>query len=117
MVLILLLLLGFLGLRFGSALFQEDRPFLTLYSVMKLELSNQIFEQVIETSENKIYVSKTSAFSQEIFQEFMAEKDWQFKEQMGSGFFCEKDGLSAVVTTRMYTKHYFLWTVPKEVQN
>ncbi|MFV8828557.1 hypothetical protein [Alkalihalobacterium sp. APHAB7] len=112
---VLVLLISFIGLRFGSALFQEERPLLMLYTVMKLEFSDHDFELISDTSTSKRYISKTRVSSEEIFHIYMSERGWNFKEQMGSGFIFEKDGMVRVVTTRMYTRHYFIWSVPNEI--
>lgn len=59
MITLLVLLISLIELRFGSALFQEERPLFTLYTVMKLEFSDNDFELVNDTSQGKRYVSKT----------------------------------------------------------
>lgn len=117
-LLILLVTIGLIGIRFGSALFQEENTFEILASITKLEFSDNHYIQVTDTSQGIRFVSKNRVGSQEqIIKDFLEEKEWEFKEQMGSGYFFEKDGVTVVVETRLYTKNYFLWIVPNEVFN
>ncbi|MCM3627769.1 hypothetical protein M3194_10360 [Paenibacillus glycanilyticus] len=50
-----------------------------------------------------------------IVKRYMKQRDWDYKEQMGSGLVFERNGESIVIETRLYTKHYYLWDIPNEV--
>ncbi|WP_245712485.1 hypothetical protein [Anaerobacillus alkalilacustris] len=115
---IVILLIGIIGIKFGSALGQEGNPTPVLTAIMKLESSNSHYEQVTDTEQGIKFVSKNGSGSQEkIIKEFMVEKGFEFKEQMGSGYIFEKDEMTTIVVTRLFTKNYFLWEVPNEVNN
>ena len=117
-LLILIVAIGFIGIRFGSALFQEENTIEIIASITKLDLANTNYIEVTDDSERTRYVSKNKSGSQEkIIKEFMRENGWQYKEQMGSGFIFEKDRVTVTIGTRLFTKNYFLWDVPKEVSH
>ncbi|WP_047983487.1 hypothetical protein [Ornithinibacillus californiensis] len=114
--LVLIVAIGFIGIRFGSALFQEENTTEIIASITKLEFTSNDYIKVTDTSHGIRYVSKNESGSQErVIKEFMKENEWQFKEQMGSGFLFMKDGMNVTVGTRLFSKNYFLWDVPKEV--
>ncbi len=117
-LLFFLLFFSFIGLRFGSALTQEGNPFPYLIAIIKYELSNNGYEKVLETSNEIRYVSdhkKKDPLG--MTKEFMKREGWKFKEQMGSGLVFEKDKVDITIETRQYSKHYFIWDVPKEIFN
>jgi hypothetical protein len=117
-VLFLLLLLGFIGLKFGSALTQEGNPIPYLIAISKYEFSNNGYEEVLKKSDKIRYVSK---FEEKnplgMTKEFMKDKGWEFKEQMGSGLIFEKNDEIITIETRQYTKHYSIWDIPKDLLN
>jgi hypothetical protein len=114
----LLLLLVFIGLRFGSALTQEGNPIPYLIAITKYEFSNNGYEEVLERSDKIRYVSKfEKKYPLGMTKEFMKDKGWEFKEQMGSGLIFEKNDEIITIGTRQYTKQYFIWDIPKEVFN
>lgn len=113
-LLIFIVFIGFIGIRFGSALFQEENTIQIIVSITKLEFSTKDYVKVTETVQRIRYVSKNkNGLQGEIINEFMQEYGWQFIEQAGSGYIFEKDGKTIVVETRLFTKNYFLWSVPK----
>lgn len=113
-ILIVVLLLGFIGLRFGSALTQEGNPIPYLIAIAKYELSNNGYEKVLETSKEIRYISSfETKYPLGMAIEFMKNKGWKFKEQMGSGLIFEKDNEVLTISTRQYSTHYFIWDVPK----
>ena len=115
---LLILLFVFITLRFGNALMQEGNPIPILTSIIKLELTNSNYQQFSKINNGNRYVSKNIKSSRtDLVKEFMKEKDWDFKEQMGAGLVFEKDEEVVTISTRLYSKHYFLWDIPKEVLN
>jgi hypothetical protein len=116
LLIVILLPLGFIYLRFGSALTQEGNPVPYLSSIMKLELSNNGKEKVVDGQHKERYISEFKVkYPYGIAIEYMESLGWEFKEQMGSGFIFEKNGQQAVVGTRQFSKQYYIWDVPKEV--
>ena len=115
-LLILIVAIGFIVIRFGSALFQEENTTEIIASITKLEFSTNDYIKVTEISQRIRYVSKNeNGFQEKVIKEFMQENGWQFKDQAGSGYIFEKDGETIVVEAKLFTKNYFLWSVPKEV--
>jgi len=109
---------GLITLRFGSALFQEGNPIPILTSIMGLEISNSDYEQFSESKIRNRYVSANTGKSRNnVIREFMKEKGWDFKEQMGSGLVFENGGETLVIETRQYSNHYIVWSIPSEFFN
>ena len=80
------LFFGFIGLRFGSALTQEGNPVPYLIGISKYELSNNGYEEVLETTNEIRYISESEKkYPLGMPKEFMKTKGWEFKEQIGSG--------------------------------
>lgn len=118
MLLLLIIMTGLITLRFGSALFQEGNPLPILTSIMDLELSNSEYEKFSESKIRNRYVSaNTGKFRTNVIKEFMKEKGWDFKEQMGSSLVFENDEETLVIETRQYSNHYILWSIPSEFFN
>jgi hypothetical protein len=116
LLIVILLPLGYIFIRFGSALTQEGNPVPYLRSIMKLELSNNGKEKVVDGQHEERYISEFKVkYPYGIAIEYMDSLGWEFKEQMGSGFIFEKNGQQTVVETRQFTKEYYIWDVPKEV--
>jgi hypothetical protein len=116
LLIVILLPLGYIFIRFGSALTQEGNPVPYLRSIMKLELSNNGKEKVVDGQHEERYISEFKVkYPYGIAIEYMDSLGWEFKEQMGSGFIFEKNGQQTIVETRQFTKEYYIWDVPKEV--
>ncbi|MRG86071.1 hypothetical protein GH754_06990 [Salinibacillus xinjiangensis] len=114
LMIVLVLSIGFLIIRFGSALTQEGNPIPILTSIAKLELSNRDYQLVTETSNESTYISQNVADSDYlVIKQFMEDHGWGFKEQLGSGLVFVKDNETRLIETRLYSKHYFLWSVPR----
>jgi hypothetical protein len=117
-LLFFLLFFGLIGLRFGSVLTQEGNPIPYLIAISKYELSNNGYEEVLETTNEIKYVSEfEKKYPLGMAKEFMKTKGWEFKEQMGSGLIFEKDKETITIETRQYSKHYFIWDIPKKILN
>ncbi|MTI70531.1 MAG: hypothetical protein FH751_09805 [Firmicutes bacterium] len=115
-LIILLMIFGFFTLRFRSSLMEEGNPIPILSSIIKLELTNSTYQQFSKNNNQNSYVSKNNKNSRfDLVKQFMEEKNYDFIEQKGSGFVFEKEGKIVTIETRLYSKYYFLWDVPKEV--
>ncbi|BCB04154.1 hypothetical protein [Bacillus sp. KH172YL63] len=114
---ILVLTVGFIGLKFGSALTQEGNPVPYLKAIIQYELSGVSFKEVVENQYHIRYVSGSK--EQDPYRpvkDFMKNHGWAFKEQIGSGLVFVKDGGRVTVETRQYSESYDLWDVPKEIE-
>ncbi|GMK43713.1 hypothetical protein PghCCS26_08400 [Paenibacillus glycanilyticus] len=110
------MLIGFIVLRFGSALSQEGNPAPILSAIAKLEYSDESHMRFDATDKGSRYVSANSGQDRyEPVKAYMKQYGWSFKEQMGSGLMFERNGQSSVIETRLYSKHYYLWDIPNEV--
>lgn len=99
---------------YGNVLFQEGNPIPVVSSILKLEFSNADYVK-FSASPTK-YISKFNSAGDRysIIKEYMKKKGWEFKEQMGSGLIFDKNGEQTVISTRQYTKNYFIWSVPEQ---
>ncbi|MFS1515859.1 hypothetical protein V1503_04950 [Bacillus sp. SCS-151] len=115
-LLFFLVFFGFIGLRFGSALTQEGNPIPYLFAISKYEISNNEYEKVLEKTNQIRYIS---GFEEKYplgrVKEFMKTNGWEFKDQVGSGLIFKKDKVTITIETRQYSKHYFIWDIPKEI--
>ncbi|MGD6800987.1 hypothetical protein ACQCVK_11875 [Rossellomorea vietnamensis] len=116
--LIFFLFLGFVTLRFGSALTQEGNPVPYLAAIGQYELSNNGYHEVLRTTNRIRYISEfEDKYPLGMAIEYMESLGWEFKEQIGSGLMFEKGGETITIETRQYSKHYFIWDVPREILN
>lgn len=122
----IILILGFIGLRFGSALFQEGNPIPILHAILKLELENKGFQRIdlglnqeITTHYDRETVTYVSHYKVKypygMPKESLKSLGWTYKEQVGSGLLFEMEGKVITVATRQFSKHYYLWRLPKSV--
>lgn len=97
---------------YGNVLFQEGNPIPLIKSIVELELDKTEYAQF---SDDPIsYISKSKSDRENIIKEYMNEKEWIYKEQVGSSYFFTKDGEEVSVPTSQYTRHYFIWKIPAE---
>lgn len=114
-LIVVILFLGFISFRFGSALSQEKNPIQILTSIMKLEISNNGFQKVSENNYGEKYVSENNVECQYcIPKKFLEDYGWTYKEQMGSALIFEKNNREITIGTRLYSRYYYLWQVPKD---
>lgn len=115
-ILLVVLMVGFIVIRFGSALSQEGNPVSILISILELDFSDSDYEKFSETVKYDRYVSENTGVSRfDVIKGFMKEKGWEFKEQMGSGLLFDKGEQTIIVETVQYSKYYILWNIPSEV--
>lgn len=113
---LLILLAGFIALRFGSALSQEGNPLPILYSISKLEFTKSNFESYSKSDKSTSFVTKnTGEYKYDIVKGIMSNNGWIFKEQIGSGLIFEKFGVTKVVETRQFSRYYILSVIPNDV--
>lgn len=109
-------LIGFLVLRFGSALSQEGNPAPILSSIAELEYRGEDYVQFDTTDRGNKYVSANAGQDRYApVKAFMKQHGWDYKEQLGAGLVFERNGQSAVIETRLFSEHYYLWHIPNEV--
>lgn len=101
-----IVIIGILILLYSPVIFQEGNPLSQLKGVFQLNFGNGKIVKL--SSEDKLYLTK-SKNSQAVLTNFMKDKGYEFTEQMGSGYFFEKDnGESIVVTHKYYSRFYSL---------
>ena len=106
------LLFGIVIGMYGNVLFQEGNPIPLIKSIVELELNEDKF---VRFSDDPIsYISKSKIDRENTIIEYMNEKDWTYKEQMGSSYFFTRGEEEISVPTRQFTRYYFIWKVPAE---
>lgn len=106
-------ILGFIVGAYGNVIFQEGNPIPVISSIIKLEFTDVEFVQYSYAPDQYISEFQSGPDRYKVVTDFMKEKGWAFKEQMGSGLIFENDGEQMVVGTRQYTKNYFVWSIPE----
>jgi len=102
------LLLGVFIIFYTPVIFQEGNPWPQIKGIAQLTFSDKDVVK-LDIGENK-YITKSD--NPETIKFFMKEKDYDFTEQMGSGYlFKSSTGASAVATHRYYSRYYSLWTI------
>lgn len=99
---------------YGNVLFQEGNPIPVVSSILKLEFSEREYVKFSTSPTRYLSKFKTSGDRYSIIKEYMKKKGWEFEEQMGSGFIFVKNGEQTIISTRQYTKNYFIWSVPEQ---
>ncbi|MFT4416413.1 hypothetical protein ACLM5H_21340 [Fredinandcohnia humi] len=112
----IVLVIGFVTIRFGSALTQEGNPVPIFSAISKLTFGNTEFVEFSVAENEHRYVSKNNNESRYmVVEDYMKERGWDFYEQMGSGLVFKKADKTTVIETRLFTGRYFLWDVPSEI--
>ncbi|MET3698871.1 putative zinc finger protein [Bacillus oleivorans] len=106
--------LGFFVGTFGNVLFQEGNPIPVISSIIKLEFTNAEYVEFSNATNRFISEIKSSDDRYSVVKKYMSERGWAFKEQMGSGLIFENEAEQIVIETRLYTKNYFIWSVPEK---
>ena len=114
-ILLLVVLIFVLSLfLYSPIIFQEGNPWLQIKGIARLTLGkNEIVK--ISDQENK-YMTKSEG-GREVIINFILQKGYIFKEQLGSGFVFERQGKSIVVVHRQYSRFYSLWNFPEDFEN
>lgn len=108
-------ILGFILGVYGKVIFQEGNPMPLISSIIKLEFTDAKYVRYSSAPEKYISYTKDEEGTYKVVKDFMIEKGWTFKEQMGAGLVFEKNEEIMVIETRQYTRNYFIWSIPKEV--
>lgn len=88
---------------FGRALNQEENHLGIALALPKLILG----ADAVKIDDEK-YLTKNS----DSLVKAMENQGFIFLEQMGSGYFFEKDGNKYILTSKMYSSHFMVFTVP-----
>ncbi|WP_261132245.1 hypothetical protein [Bacillus sp. Marseille-Q3570] len=112
-----LILLLTLIVIYSPARFQEGNPIPILLAIIKLEQSDKDYIQFAETETHIRYISKNKRVHRyDVIKEMLQKKGWSFKDQLGSGLVFESGTETLTIETRLYSKLYYLWELPKEIQ-
>lgn len=107
-------LLGFFIGVFGNVLFQEGNPIPVISSIIKLEFTNAEYVEFATTPNRYISEVKSGPDRHSVVKEYMQDNGWKFKEQMGSGLVFINGDEQRTISTRQYTKNYFIWSIPEK---
>ncbi len=112
--LLVVLIFGLSLFLYSPVIFQEGNPWPQIKGMMRLTMNkNEIVK--ISDQENK-YMTKSEG-GREVVINFMLQKGYIFKEQLGSGFVFEKQGIGTAITHRYYSRFYSLWNFPEDLEN
>lgn len=94
-------------------LFSQQQFLMNAIAVVKLNTTNSDIVSV--SKEDGVYLTKFKNGKTTI-QQHMTEKDWQFEDQLGSGYIFKKNGKKIVITSEQFSKYYTIWKIPEDVQ-
>ncbi|WP_202080423.1 zf-HC2 domain-containing protein [Caldalkalibacillus salinus] len=113
-VVVTCLLLGMIMGFYGPVIFQEGNPVPVVKGIVELHATDAAYAQISDGPRRYISIYKPSENHYDVIKSYLAQDGWRYKEQMGSGLVFEKDGETKVVETRLFTKHYYIWTLPEQ---
>jgi len=87
---------------FGRALSQEEN-----HIGIALALPKLLFTDAVKIDDKKYLAKDTDSFI-----EAMEEQGFIYTDQMGAGLFLEKEGNKYLVTSRMYSSRFMVFTYP-----
>ena len=88
-------------------IFQEGNPLPQLSGILQLTFGGK--DMVALSAAGDRYLTR-SKNGQQVIEKFMADKNYQLIDQLGSGYiFQTPDGKSAVTTRRQYSRFYIMW--------
>jgi hypothetical protein len=89
---------------FGSALRQGDDNLKVLPAILSLPLSTDGLARIDDTTMIAWTHGGVPALKR-----YMEDRGWQYHDQMGSGYFFERDDQRTVVTTQQYSRFFTLF--------
>jgi len=101
---IILAIILFYFVIFGRALNQNENHLGIALALPRVVLTSEAIH-----IDDKTYLAK----DRDSFIKAMEQQEFTFVDQMGSGYFFEKDGNRYLSTSRMYSSHFILFTYPK----
>ena len=94
---------------YSPVIFQEGNPWPQIKGIAKLNFGDSNMVK-LSGSDNKYMTNSKNC--QEVIKSFMKDRDYEFTEQMGSGyFFRSPTGENAVAVHRYYSRYYSLWKI------
>jgi hypothetical protein len=108
------LVLGLFFCVYSSVIFQEGNPWAQIKGIAQLNFSNKAIVKLSNSDDKYITKSKNG---KDAVTDFMQTKDYEFVEQMGSGYlFQSPTGKKIVITRRQYSHYYSLWNIPQNIE-
>lgn len=108
LIIIVVLLTSFF-LIYKNTIFQEGNPLPVLSGILKLNFTSENIVPIAENNDK--YITKNSN-GRDSLVSLMAEKGYEFLDQMGSGYFFKKEGQPNVaIMHRYYSTYYDIWDV------
>lgn len=98
----------------SSAIFQEGNPWPQIKGMAQLSFG---YKDVVKLSGSDNRYMTKGKNDQNAIMDFMKERDYEFTEQLGSGFiFKSSAGKNIVIVRRQYGRYYYLWNIPEEIK-
>jgi hypothetical protein len=89
---------------FGRALKQNENHLGIVFTLPEVIITSEAVN-----IDDKTYLAK----NRDSFIKTMKQQGFTFVDQMGSGYFFEKNGNRYISTSRMYSSHFMVFTYPK----
>ncbi|MGG3805255.1 hypothetical protein [Metabacillus fastidiosus] len=102
---------------FNSKFYYPSLPVNSVSKKEVLESLNDSSKEIVKIAEENGYdwfiTRNEQGKAYENLKRMVSEKEWQFKNQEGSGFFFEKDDKKLIATTEMWTGNYVIVQIRK----
>lgn len=117
LLIITILLTVSVAIYLSSKAYYPPLPVSSVTSKKVISILNSSSEKMIKIAEERGYEWYITKMEQgkayENLKDLMEDEGWQFTEQMGAGFFFQKDGQRLIVSTQMWTGNYVICQMPK----
>lgn len=112
--LLIFLIIGLFLFCYAPVIFQEGNPWPQIKGIIQLSFTNNNLVQL--SSGENTYMTK-SQNGLEVIKSYMKNREYDFIEQMGSGYiFKSTSGETVIITDKQYSRFYLLWNIPKIVK-
>jgi hypothetical protein len=103
---------GLLLLSMSNVIFQEGNPLPIFSGIMKLQGPDKEYAVISNKGGTGKYLSRNSGeerYAPVI--NFMENRSWRFKEQLGAGLVFQKADKQKVIETRLYSRYFYIWEI------
>jgi len=112
--LLIFLIIGLFLFCYAPVIFQEGNPWPQIKGILQLSFTNNDLVQL--SSGENTYMTK-SQNGLEVIKSYMKKREYDFIEQMGSGYLFKSTlGETVIITGKQYSRFYLLWNIPKIVK-
>ena len=114
---VLVFIIILFGILFYSKIYYPSLPIDSVSKREVVQKANKSDDSIVYlTTENgyEWYISKVNqGEAYEYLKQMMKRKGWNYKEQMGAGFFFQKESKELIIESEMWTGRFVIFQIPK----